>query len=502
MKLTIISPTKAFLTNYSDEELHLLKKQLTYTNTSVQHLIKRHNANDNWKNRGLVGWTSHLENLKKDLKRTLVFEEDGKFYIRPGSIPYLKGFDLDVENLVQYPIPKKLPWLKPLPFELHPEQEESWTKLLEVKHGNVSLCTGFGKSAIILKLCREMGLNTVVVVPSKSIFEELLEKFEYHFGKKYVGAFGAGKKKLGKRFTIAIADSLVSIKPDTEESRFFSNMDVMIGDESHTLPSETLEAVCHGVLSLVPYRFLLSATQMRNDGSGLLLQSIIGETVCTLSTEEAVRKKYICPHEFRIISVESSNPHFDQSDALAQKRAHFLNNKNIANLIAQIANAMAETQGKQSLVLCEELSQLAMIIPFLRVPYALAHSEKRPERLKELGLEKVDVAESIEKFNKNEAKILITTSCCHVGVNLYPTHATFNWFGGSSPIKTKQAAVGRSVRHGHSNPWASRCVAKDKAIIYDFDVENNVVMERHLEARIDSYNESGPNLIKYIRLKA
>jgi superfamily II DNA or RNA helicase len=501
LKVNISSPTKAFLSEYSDDDLSFLKKQLTYTNTGIQHLIKRHYSSHFWKSRNPDTWGERLKELQTNLKKCLVFEEDGKYYIRPGSIPYLSGFNLEVVNEVQYPSLKKMPWKNPFNFELHPYQEESWQKLIAEKHGNVSLTTGSGKSAIILKLCKEMGLNTCIVVPSKGIFYELIEKFEHHLGGKFVGKFGDGKKKLGKKFTICIGDSLANLELGTEEYEFFSNLDVLIVDESHTFAADSLENICHGVLANIPFRFLLSATQCRNDGSLPLLQSIIGKTVCTLTTEEAVQKNYICPHEYRIVSLESSNPSDEQSDPLAQKRAHFLNNTNIAQFTAKLANAMATTHGKQTLVLCEELSQLAMLIPLLKVPYALAHSEKRTERLKELGLEKVDVGESVEKFNKNEVKVLVTTSCCHTGTNIFPTHSTVSWIGGASEIKTKQAAVGRSVRFGRSNPWASKCVAKEKSIIYDFNILNNFTMNRHLESRIACYLESGPNLITYIRLK-
>jgi superfamily II DNA or RNA helicase len=502
MKLTILSPIKAYLSDYSDDELFSLKKALTYTNTSVSHLIKRHYNNHFWKSRNPDTWRSHLEGLQKELKKTLIFDDgDGKFYVRPGSIPYLTGFYSQLENWIQYPKTKPIPWKNPLPFTLYPYQEESWTKLLEEKHGNISLTTGSGKSAIILKLCQQMGLKTCIVAPGKGIFNELIEKFEYHFGKKYVGAFGDGKKKFeDKTFVIAIGDSLANIKPDSLEYEFFSNLDALIVDESHTFAAESLETICHGVLANIPYRFFLSATQTRNDGSIPLLQSIISKTVCELTTSEAVQKGFICPHEFRIISMESSNPSFDSSDALALKREHFLKNRNIAQFIARLANGMALAQGKQTLVLCEELSQLSMLAPLLKVPYALAHSEKRAGRLEELKLEKVDVSESIESFNKNEVKVLITTSCCHVGVNIFPTHSTVNWVGGASEIKTKQAAVGRSVRFGHSNPWASKCIEKTNSVIYDFDIKNHA-MERHLEARLECYRESDTE-IKFIKLKS
>lgn len=501
MKVNIASPTKAFLSDYSDDDLSFLKKQLTYTNTGIQHLIKRHHSSHFWKNRNPDTWEERLKELQVSLKKCLVFEENGQHYIRPGSIPYLSGFNLEVTNSVQYPAPRKMPWHHPFSFELHPYQEESWQKLIAEKQGNVSLTTGSGKSAIILKLCKEMGLNTCIVAPGKGIFYELIEKFEHHLGGKFVGKFGDSKKKLGKKFTICIGDSLANLEPGTEEYEFFANLDVLIVDESHTFAADSLETICHGVLANIPYRFFLSATQLRNDGSLPLLQSIIGKTVHTLTTEEAVEKGYICKHDFRIISLESSNASFEQPDPLAQKRAHFLNNSNIAQFVAKLSNASANLQGKQTLVLCEELSQLAMLVPLLKVPYAIAHSEKKTERLKELGLEKVDVAESVEKFNKNEAKVLVTTSCCHVGVNIFPTHNTVNWIGGASEIKTKQAAVGRSVRHGSSNPWAHKCVPKEKSTIYDFNILNNYTMSRHLEARIECYAQSGKNLIQFLRIK-
>jgi len=501
MKLTTSSPTKSYISDYSSEDLYLLRKTLTYTNTSIKHLISRHYKNVFWKSRNPDSWEFHLEGLKKDLKRCLVFEDEQGIYIRPGSISYVADLfaDLVVENTIKYPAHKKMAWKKPLAFELRPEQTITWEGFLRDKHANASLCTGFGKSAIILKACREIGLNTCIVVPSKSIFEELIEVFEKHLGKSFVGAIGAGKRKLGKKITIAIGDSLAHIEPGSEEYNFFNSLDVLIVDESHEFAAESLETVCHGILSNIPYRFFLSATQMRNDGSGPLLQSIIGPTICTLTTAEAVKKGYVCHHDFRIVSVESSNPGFEATDPLEVKREIFLKNKNIGSFSAKLANAMA-AQGKGTLILVEELSQISMLVPLMKVPFAIAHSEKGKERLAELGIDKVNNAESVEKFNKGEVKVLIGTSCIATGTNIFPCHNVVNWVGGASPIKTKQGSVGRAVRHGHSNPWASKCYEKIKATIWDFDVESNYTLTRHLEARMECYKESGTE-IKYIRLK-
>jgi superfamily II DNA or RNA helicase len=503
MRFKIISPTKALILSASDAEISNLISVLTYTNTAMQHQAKRLYNNHWLRNSNKIKWEKDLEDIKAKVKQTLVWQENGQYYVRPGSLPHLgetTACHHNTENLIKYPSFKKVPWKKQLPFELHPYQDESWQKLLDIKHGHVEITTGAGKTAIILKLCREAGLRTAVVAPSKDIFEGLVEQFETYLGKDKVGMFGNGKKKLDKKFTICIDDSLVNIEPGTKEWDFFSNLDMLIVDESHVWGAETLENLCNGIFANIPYRFFMSATQSRGDGGGKLLQSIIGKCVYTLTTAEALAGCYISDHIFRIVSIESSNPNFGSSDPLEEKRIHYLNNRNIATFAAKLANSMALTSGEQTLILVEELSQIAMIVPLLKVPFAYAHSEKRKQRLEELGIEKTDNRESVRKFNASEVKVLIGTSCIATGTNIFPTHHTVNWVGGSSQIRTKQGAVGRSVRLHEHNPWKDKCVRKLRAVIWDFDIRDNYTMKRHLDDRISYYQDSGTE-IKAIRLK-
>lgn len=503
MRIVITSPTIAYVKDADAAALEDLRKQLTYTNKSAALLVKRHYNNRNWRNTNPTSWGLRLEELKKDVQRTVVYTDNVGVYIRPGSIPYLT-MPNTVENLVNYPEPKGIPWHKPLPFMLHPYQTLSATELIKIKHGNVELTTGSGKSAILLKLYRETGFKTCIIAPSKSIFNELIEKFEEHFGKNKVGKFGDGKKKIGLNITIAIADSLCNVKPGTPEWDFFSTMQMFCADESHTWGAETLETVCNGVLGNVPYRMFLSATQTRGDGSERLLQSIIGKTVHTLTTAEAIQGGYICNHSFRIVEMESSvdpnDPIGKSGDPLEMKRIHFLSNKNIADFSARLANADATVNKRQTLILVEELGQIAELSKKLTVPFAYAHAESKKERLEELKLDKVKPAESVEKFNKGEVMVLIGTSCIATGTNIFPCHNVINWVGGSSEIKTKQGAVGRAVRKTSSSPYQNPNAPKTEAIIWDFNVKDIKLMANHLEERIGYYKDSGTE-IKYIRIK-
>jgi superfamily II DNA or RNA helicase len=506
MRFKIISPTKAYVIDATPLDIESLTKSLSYINTAFKHQAKRHYDNKWLRNKNKDAWEKKLAELKTRINNCLLFHDGATHWIRPGSLSHLNIPKSLIDNEIIYPTPKKVPWAKPLPFDLYDYQEMSVEKLIQVKHGNVELCTGAGKSAIILQICRETGFRTCIIAPSQSIFNELLEKFEHHLGKDKVGAYGDGKKKIGKRFTVCIGDSLANLKPGTEEWNFFAGMDMMIVDESHTWGADTLEDICHGVLQSVPYRMFMSGTQTRGDGAERLLQSIIGQTVHTLTTKEAIAGGYICDHDFTIVDIESSNPNQQSGDILEMKRIHFLRNRNIAAFIAKLANASAMANNHQTLILVEELSQIAMLIPLLKVPYAYAHSESSKVKLAELELtskillEKVDRADSVEKFNKSEAKVLIGTSCIATGTNIFPTHNCVNWVGGSSEIKTKQGAVGRAVRKGESNPWAKNCAPKAKSRIWDFNVHDQFVLGKMLADRVLCYRDSGTE-IKRIKLK-
>jgi len=173
------------------------------------------------------------------------------------------------------------------------------------------------------------------------------------------------------------------------------------------------------------------------------------------------------------------------------KRAHFLRNSNIANFIVRLVNSVYTSKNEKTLVLVEELGQIADIIKLLNVPYAYAHSGTNKKELEKLGLKSVDVQEEVEKFNKGEVAVLIGTSCISTGTNIYPVHHCVNWQGGSSEIKTKQGAVGRSVRKLTGSAYEQFHPPKNKAVLWDFDVHNVSTMTQQLKNRIRYYKHSG-----------
>lgn len=491
MKAIIKNPIMAYIYDYDFEKL---AKALTYKNTSIQFQINKMYKNRWLRQNNPEEWKAKLTELKDSLTTQLIFDDNGQTYIRPASIPYLQeqGFKIEVLNNVKYPDPRPRPWYNKLPFELYSYQKETVEKLMQAKHGAVSIATGGGKSACIMSIVRNLGLKSVIVTPSSSIFRQLLKEAEFLFGKASVGGLGDGVKRLGKPIMVCVSKSLTMLDKNSKEYKELSEYEVLLGDESHTLPAETLEQVCHGVLAAVPYRFFFSGTQVRGDGSDKLLHSIIGPVVYELSTAEAIKGGYICNHEFVIKAVSSRHTR-KYADPLKNKREHFLKNEEIADFIAKVSTAAYQARNQKTLVLVDELSQISLLIKKLTIPYAYAHSGTDKRELEKLGLEKADSEEAVEKFNKGEVAILIGTSAVSTGVNIFPTHHTFNWQGGSSETKTKQGAVGRSVRLLEKSKYKDKHPPKEKAIIWDFDVEVDE-LKSQLDKRIGYYEESGTSI--------
>lgn len=490
MNIEIITPTKAIVYFKNNEEFQEVKKKLTYTNTSILFLLKKHHKQMWWKKKNPVTWEEKLNELKEGLQDCVVKHDNDNWWIRPGSIPYISEHVESIRDLVKYPNFTPLPWAKIPEFEPYPYQTQAYEGLLKIKHGHVSLPTASGKSHIVLLLAKNIGLNTVIVTPSKSIFNELMVEFTTRLGKKYVGGYGDGKKDgLKKKITIAIGKSLTMLKEGSEAYDFFKNKQVMLVDESHQFASEELNKACHGVLRFVPYRLFFSATQTRNDGTKILLDSIIGKCVLKMSLKDAIDQGYLCPLKFTTLPIHSPST-VNKKDPIECKRTHFLYNGALAQLIARIANSSWNVKQQSTLILVEELRQIQMLTKLLSVPYEYIHSGSKGNAA-EWGLNKVELQDQVDKFNKGECKVLIGTRAIFTGTNIYPTHNTINWVGGSSEIITKQGPMGRSTRKLEISKYKDFHQPKPFCMIYDFKVIGQPILNNQLAKRIKFYKETG-----------
>lgn len=472
--------------------MEALTKELSFRNLNAVFAYNKHFTKKWLQNRDPIGFEEEGKRLKAEIDQTLIFKKNGFTCTYPGIISYIP-FPYTVENRVSYPALRPMKWVVEPPFDPYPYQSSSVSELINVKHGHVSLPTGAGKSFILELLARNMGLKVVIVTPSQSIFSELMTIFETHLGKSNVGGYGDGKKDIKKPITIAIGRSLTMLKEGSDAWNFFAAKEALMVDESHTWGAGELSDTCHGALADVGYRLFVSATQVRNDGTEKLLRSIIGPCVFSMSIQEAMDQGFLCPLKFKILKTFSPST-VNVYDPVECKREHFLRNPKIAELAARIANASWSVNGESTLILVEELGQIAMLKKLITVPFSYVHSGSKKDAAV-YGLTTVDTQEEIEKFNNGEVRVLAGTKSISTGVNFYPTHNVINWAGGSSEITTKQGAMGRATRKLELSKYKHLHKPKPFSKIFDFDVAKQSILEKQLQKRIKFYEETGVSVV-------
>lgn len=489
LKFIIKTPIKAIVLG-TEEQIQDMKAHLTYVNTSAMFQKQKIEKNFRWKQRDPMTWREALDEARAKVKNSLVFFDGTDHYVRPASIAYLPE-ECRVKNEIEYPAPKPLKWKVPIPFEPYPYQVSIIDRLLEEKHGCVSAATGTGKTLCIMTIAQRLGLKTVIAVPTASIFNEMLQSLTLHLGKDLVGGLGDGKKDFKKQIVVAIYRSLSLAKPDTPVYEELSKAKVWIGDESHVIGAPTLEKISNDLFSETPYRFFFSGTQVRGDGTDKLLQSVIGRQVFEITTAEAIKGGYICDHSFKVVCLKSSDPHAPSDDPLQTKRIHYLYNDNIADFVTKLCEA--SVPNKKILVLVDEVEQVVMLAKRMKVPFAYAIGSP-DQRLKDMGLPPMTPAEAVELFDQNKYQVLVGTSCISIGTNIYSMHITVNWQGSGSEVRSKQGAVGRSVRLLHKSKYASINPPKTHVTIVDFDVYDIPQLKSSLNDRVEYYKQSGTKI--------
>lgn len=407
---------------------------------------------------------------------------NGGYAVPSGLWPVLKEkFGAVVQNTPRpSPRPISFPWKKQ-PHQLRPYQDRARELLLREGHAAIELPTGSGKSLLALYLVHELGLKTVIMAPSTSIADQLHTEFTEYLGKSVVGKFYGGQKEPNKKVVVAVAASLTRVEPGSSTWNIFQEVECFIADEAHRCPAATLEKVCFGLVARAPYRFFLSATQLREDGLGLLLEAITGPVVMEMTLKEGVDAGFLARPRFRMVRLHTDS-RFRTDDILEMNRVLLMYNPEVLKRAAMVVNA-AVRAGHQVLVLIDEIQQFVHLRPLLKGPVAFAHGPAD-------GFNDPEPTQLVKEFNAGRHAILVGTSCISEGTDTRPVKTMIYLKGGKSEIDVRQS-LGRCTR---------RVEGKTECNVVDFDVfidgyddkDTGGPMHRHALARKRIYEEVYP----------
>lgn len=482
-----VSPTIIKLTDF-EGDIQTLKKFLTYTDQGVLYEIKRL-KNNPWfvTKHGTEAYTEKLHELKLASKPCLLIEKGGEYFTYSGLAETLHDtFGHKITKHPQVPLHKTLmPWDKPPVHKNRYYQDEAAEVLFAARHGSISIPTGAGKSKIALDLVKDIGLKTVIVAPSSNIFDQLYDLFSYHFGKKLVGKYGDGKKETKKIITIAMAQTLTRLEPDHPDWKFFQDVDVILYDEAHLCSVDTFKKTALEVLKNASYRFFMSATVFRNDGTDLLLNAITGPIVYEKTANELISEGFLAKPKFCILQSQSNSTYYGK-DVLKMIHKHLYSNAFIHKQAALIANKMVENFDHQVMIMLDKVEQFKYLYPYLTHKFGFAHGpiSKPNKEIIPKEYHKSDPTELIEKFNNLNFKILVGTNCIGFGSDTREAQTIINLQAGKSPIKFMQL-VGRGTRVTDR---------KNSFNFIDFDIANIPVLSQHATERAQLYQSIYDNV--------
>ena len=219
--------------------------------------------------------------------------------------------------------------------------------------------------------------------------------------------------------------------------------ELFLFDESHMCPADTFESVCMGVAGGARLRFFTSATQMRNDGSEMLLRGITGPIVYGKSFRELVSQGYLA-HPFVKMFHVPARAGAGKQDPKVETRNQLYLNPYVNQLAGEIATKSITLAKRQTLVILEQFDQFVQLRPFLGVVPTFVHGGATTKEVREILPQeywKVD-DNAVAKFNRREINLLVGTSAIATGVDTKACETIVYLQGGTSEIKLRQA-IGR-----------------------------------------------------------
>ncbi len=486
MSIVIDSPAWAWA-DVGRDKLARLAEAVSYKDTQVEFELNRMRRN---KSR-MVGWMGQEQYdakvavLQYERIKCLLVERNGR-QVFPAGLAREMGTMLDepVIDAVVAPVAKAVPWHRKLDFEFRPYQVEGVDKLIAARHGCLSLPTGTGKSKLAMKAVRDLGLRAVVASPFSAIVEQTYDEFRHYLGPARVGQYGDGKHDLDKLVTVATAQALQRIEPNTELGNTLSQTQVLIADEAHMWAADTLSHVSQELLGNAPYRFFLTGTHLRGDGRQVMLEGLTGDVLMHMEVSEAVAKGYLTPPKFRMLTMESCV--IAPGDPAEATRKCLYLAPRVVSTVADMVNRLARS-GRPTLVLIDELEQFTALLPHLQHEVGFAYggvrgnAKRRGEIMAKIPEKhrKSNPLALVREFNQGKFPILIGTSCITIGADIKAASAGFYWRGGKSEVDVRQG-VGRFLR---------LVPGKTDALIFDIDPTDGGIAHKHARVRAEVYKQ-------------
>jgi len=340
--------------------------------------------------------------------------------------------------------------------------------------------TASGKSLMIYSIVRyyvERGENTLIVVPTTSLVEQMYKDFaDYGWD---VGSFChkiyAGKEReTDSQVIITTWQSIYKLP-----RKYFERFSVVIGDEAHQFKSKSLISIM-AKLDNAKYRFGFTGTLDGTQTHKWVLEGLFGPSYKIIKTDELMKKGHVATLDINVLLLKHSPNKFETfEDEIQYIITHQKRNNFIKNLALDLKGntlilfARVEGHGEPLYNLIQESNVLEQRQVFF-VHGGVATEDREEVR-------------SITEMESN-AIIIASYGTFSTGINIKNLHNVIFASPSKSRIRNLQS-IGRVLRKGNN---------KTKATLYDIADDISYKSRRnytlnHLIERIKVYNEENFN---------
>ena len=339
--------------------------------------------------------------------------------------------------------------------------------------------TASGKSLMIYGIVRyfvERSQNTLIVVPTTSLVEQMYKDFEdygWDVG-SYCHKIYAGKERVTDAQVIITTWQSIYKLP----RKYFDRFSVVVGDEAHQFKSKSLISIMTK-LGNAKYRYGFTGTLDGTQTHKWVLEGLFGPSYKIIKTDELMKKGHVATLDINVLLLKHPPNKFETfEDEIQYIITHTRRNNFIRNLALDLKGntlilfARVEGHGEPLYNLINTNSIIDRHVFFVHGGVA---TEDR-ERVRE-------ITES-----EDNAIIVASYGTFSTGINIKNLHNIIFASPSKSRIRNLQS-IGRVLRKGSN---------KTKATLYDIADDISYKSRRnytlnHLIERIKVYNEENFN---------
>jgi len=343
--------------------------------------------------------------------------------------------------------------------KLRPYQLDAVQESITSQRGIIRVGTGGGKTIISAKIIHEIGVKTLICVNTKEALYDTVNVMTECFPDTIVGVWGDGKKKLGEFITVSTMTSVAAAFKKKNMIFYDENYGCLFVDEVHHVGSATWFMATMKMDSF--YKFGMTGTAFRTDGSTLFLRASSGKIISDVSTRWLIDKGFLVEPDIQFIETKLKNFDFPMPYEDVYTGGIIRNKNRNKAVISLVKKHMDQSK----LIVFEKLEHGDSLFKAVKKidPNAVLINGQTKKR-----------DELKQKFSDGKIKTAVVSRIYNESADLPILEIVINAAGGKSGIQVLQR-IGRSVRTNKG---------KQKSIIYDFYDSFNYKLEQHSEQRM------------------